>query len=242
MFLDRKRVLVFSAHAADFCSRAGGTIARFSDAGATVHIHDFTYGELLESPALWAQEPPPPIGVIKAIRKEEMAAAAGILGATIDCFDYGDGPLLLGPERRLEVMDAIRAFKPDVVLCHWIDDFLHPDHVEAAQGVLWAARYCNTPGIKTAHGPCAFSPDYVCYETQLGASPVTKFLPEFYVDIGATIERKIEAMKALAAQPSLPTQYEVLARYRAFEAQLTAGMAECTFAEGFCRIGTDAVR
>ena len=36
MFLERKQVLVFSAHAADFCSRAGGTIARLSDAGARV--------------------------------------------------------------------------------------------------------------------------------------------------------------------------------------------------------------
>ena len=79
---------------------------------------------------------PPPIGVIRAIRGEEIEKAAGILGATTDCFDYADDPLLLGPERRLEVMDAIRAFVPDVVLCHYIDDFLHPDHVEAAQGVL----------------------------------------------------------------------------------------------------------
>ena len=52
MFLDHKRVLVFSAHAVNFRLRAGGTFARFTDAGATVHIHDFTYGELLESAAL----------------------------------------------------------------------------------------------------------------------------------------------------------------------------------------------
>ena len=168
-----------------------------------------------------------------------MERAAGILGATIDCFDYGDGPLLLGPERRLEVMDAIRAFVPDVVLCHWIDDFLHPDHVEAAQGVLWAARYCSTPGIETSNGHCP-SPEYVCYETQLGASPVTKFLPDFFVDIDSTMGRKIEAMKALVAQPSLPTQYEVLARYRAFEAQSTAWMKGCEFAEAFVRLGTEA--
>jgi LmbE family N-acetylglucosaminyl deacetylase len=136
-------------------------------------------------------------------------------------------------------MDVIRAFRPDTVLCHWIDDFLHPDHVEAAQAVLWAARYCHAPGIKTAeHGPCA-SPEFVCYETQLGASPVTKFLPDFYVDVDRTMDRKISAMKALAAQPALPAQYEVLARYRAFEAQITAAMT-CTFAEGFCRIGKEA--
>ena len=69
MFLDQKRVLVFSAHAADFCSRAGGTIARFADNGAQVHVQDLTYGELLESPALWAQEPPPSVEEIKTITK-----------------------------------------------------------------------------------------------------------------------------------------------------------------------------
>ena len=241
MFLDHKKVLVFSAHAADFCSRAGGTIARFTDAGASVHIHDFTYGEIMESPALWGQQPPPPIDVIKAIRGEERERGAAILGATIDCFDYGDGPLLWGPERRREVMKAIRAFAPDVVVCHWIDDFLNPDHVEAAQAVLWATRYCGTLGIETGNAPCP-SPEYVCYETQLGASPVTKFLPDFFVDIDSTIDRKIEAMKALASHPAIPTQYEVLARYRAFEAQLPAGMTPCTFAEGFCWYGKGAVR
>ena len=37
-----RRVLIFSAHAADFCSRAGGTIARLTDAGSTVHVVDFS--------------------------------------------------------------------------------------------------------------------------------------------------------------------------------------------------------
>ena len=241
MFLEKERVLVFSAHATDFCSRAGGTIARFTDAGASVHIVDLSYGELCESPALWDRDPLPSIDDIKAIRKGEIETAADILGATIEFFDYGDGPLLLGPDRRLEIMGAIRAFQPDVVLCHWIDDTLHPDHVEAAQGLLWACRYCEVRGIETGHAPCHV-PEFVCYEAQLGLSPVTKFLPEFFVDIGATMESKIAAMKALAAQPSLPVQYETLSKYRALEAQITAGMKECVYAEGFCRIGKGAVR
>ena len=33
-----KRVLVVSAHAADFCSRAGGTIAKYVNAGHVVRI------------------------------------------------------------------------------------------------------------------------------------------------------------------------------------------------------------
>ena len=218
-FLQHERVLVFSAHAADFCSRAGGTIARLVDEGAAVHIHDLTYGERCEAPALYARDPVPSLDEIKAIRKEEIEAAAATLGATIDCFDFGDSPLLVGPQRRLEILDAIRAFEPEVVLCHWIDDILHPDHVETAQAVLWAKSYCGIPGIETRHAPCA-TPQYICYEAQLATSSVTKFLPDFYVNIDSTMERKIEAMAKLAAQPSLVEQYTKLALYRGLEAQM----------------------
>ena len=239
-FLQKKRVLVFSAHAADFCSRAGGTIARLGDEGAAVHIHDLTYGERCEAPALYARDPVPSLEEIKAIRREEIEAAAAVLGATVDCFDFGDSPLLLGPERRLEILDAIRAFEPEVLLCHWIDDILHPDHVETAQAVLWARSYCGVPGIETGHPPCA-TPEYICYEAQLATSPVTRFLPDFYVDIDSTMERKVEAMAKLAAQPSLVDQYTKLARYRGLEAQIVAGMKDCTCAEGFVRIGKEGM-
>ena len=240
MIQEGMRVIVFSAHAADFCSRAGGTIIRFIEAGGTVHVHDMTYGERLESPALWARNPRPTLDEVKAIRKAEIEAAAGILGAAIECFDFGDGPLVLGPERRLQVLDAIRVFRPDLVLSHWINDLLHPDHVETTQAVLWACRYCGALGIETAHAPCS-RPPLVCYETNLGTASVSKFLPQIYVDITSVIDRKIEALKKLAAQPQLPASYEVLARYRALEAQTTAEIADCQFAEGFVRIGTQAV-
>jgi 4-oxalomesaconate hydratase len=117
-----RRVLVFSAHAADFCSRAGGAIIRLVDAGSTVLVYDMTYGEKCESPALWARDPKPTIDEVKEIRKQEMEAAAAALGASIACLDYGDSPLLIGPERRQQVMEVFREFQPDLVLTHWKDD------------------------------------------------------------------------------------------------------------------------
>jgi 4-oxalomesaconate hydratase len=68
MITSDQRVLVFSAHAADFCSRAGGTIMKFIEAGATVHVHDLTYGERCESPAVWARDPKPTIEEVKKVR------------------------------------------------------------------------------------------------------------------------------------------------------------------------------
>ena len=240
MICEGRKVLVFSAHAADFCSRAGGTIIRFVEAGGEVKVHDLTYGERCESPTLWDREETPTMAEIKAIRKGEIEAAATLLGADIDCFDFGDSPLVLGPERRLQILDAIRAFQPDLVLSHWINDLLHPDHVEATQAVLWASRYCGVTGIQTAHAPCA-SPQLICYETMLGTASLAKFLPDIYVDITAVFPRKQEALKKLATQPELPERYEILARYRALEAQFAAGMRECRFAEGLRQIGATAV-
>ena len=55
------------------------------------------------------------------------------------------------------------------------------------------------------------------------------------------MERKTAAMAELAAQPSLVDQYTKLARYRGLEAQIVAGMKECTCAEGFVRIGKEGM-
>jgi len=48
------RLLVFSAHSADFCSRAGGTIAKYAASGAQVRVVCLTYGERSESGGLYA--------------------------------------------------------------------------------------------------------------------------------------------------------------------------------------------
>ena len=80
----------------------------------------------------------------------------------------------------------------------------------------------------------------MCYETTLGTSPVAKFMPNLYVDITHVLERKKEALRELATQPKLPDNYEFLARFRGIEAQQTAWIRECVYAEAFCRIGTEA--
>lgn len=234
-----RRVLVFSAHAADFCSRAGGTIARLVDAGGTVHIHDMTYGEKCESPALWAQDPPPSIEQIKVIRGQEMERAASALGATIDCLDWGDSPLIVDADRQQQLLGLFCAFQPDLVLTHWKDDVLHPDHMECTRAVIWASRYCFRPGLDLPSPPCP-SPQVALYETTLGTAPVSGFLPNLFVDISDVQPRKKEALGHLAAQPDLGERYEQLAAYRAIEAQSTAWMKGCRYAEGFVRLGTEA--
>ena len=232
-------VLVFSAHAADFCSRAGGTIARLTEIGSKVHIVDFSNGEKCDSPALWARDPVPSLEEIKALRAEEMGQAAAILGATIECLDFGDSPLLIGPERRQLLIEVLRRHQPDLVLSHWKDDILHPDHCVATEAVIWASRYCFRPGIEEDLAPW-HAPEIVFYETTLGTAPVARYIPNLFVDISSCYDRKCQALDCFAAQPGLAERYGWLARYRALEAQSTAWMKGCEYAEGLVRLGTES--
>jgi 4-oxalomesaconate hydratase len=237
MISQNQRVLVFSAHAADFCSRAGGTIMKFVEAGGTVHVHDLTYGERCESTALWAREQKPTIEEVKEIRAGEIERASAIIGTTADCFDWGDSPLVIGAERELHLLECIRAFKPDVILSHWKDDIMHPDHAETTRAVIFASSYCGSGGIETASEPCR-RPTLYMYETTSGTAPVSRFLPDTFVDITDVFDRKRDALKELAAQPVLVGSYEVIGRYRAMEAGTTAGMGGCKYAEAFVKFGT----
>ena len=183
--------------------------------------------------------PTPSLEEVKAIRGQEISAAATVLGASIDCLDWGDSPLIVDAERQQQLLSLFRAFQPDLVLTHWIDDVLHPDHMEAARAVVWASRYCFRPGLELDEPPSP-SPQVAFYETTLGTAPVARFLPNLFVDITDVQAHKREALTHLQAQPDLPERYEILARYRALEAQSTAWMKGCEFAEAFVRLGTEA--
>ena len=52
-----KKMMVVSAHAADWCTRAGGTIRRMIEEGWDVQVHVLTYGEHGESGAYWKNNP-----------------------------------------------------------------------------------------------------------------------------------------------------------------------------------------
>jgi 4-oxalomesaconate hydratase len=237
MIQENQRVLVFSGHAADFCSRAGGTIMKFVEAGGTAQVFNLTYGERCESPALYKRNPKPSEQEVKEIRAGEIQRAADILGTSIESFDYGDSPLVIDADRKLHILEKFRAFRPDVVLTHWKNDIMHPDHAETTKAVLWACSYCGVGGIPTEADPCP-KPALYCYETTSGTAPVSKFLPDVFVDITDVFDRKREALKQLAAQPALVRMYEVIGRYRALEATQTARISGCEFAEGFSKLGS----
>ena len=77
--MEGKRILVVSAHAADYVWRSGGTIAKYIKHGANVDVVVLSFGVRGESAAQWKKEGAT-YDTVKQNRLEETTKAAEILG------------------------------------------------------------------------------------------------------------------------------------------------------------------
>ena len=226
-------ILVFSAHAADFCSRAGGTIALYTRRGAAVHVVDLTYGERGESEDYWASEGEKSEAGAREARSVEAREAAGILGASIEFLDYGDYPLIIGRERLEAMARLIRMRRPALILTHWKCDPFNPDHQAAAEAVLRAAGMAAIPGFDHETGKIPF-PYIFGFEPTVPRNDATGFCPDHYVEIDEVFDIKLEALRALRSQAKLVRFYTQWAEYRGFQAAQTASRP-VRYAEAFQR-------
>ncbi|MCC6859378.1 MAG: PIG-L family deacetylase [Bryobacterales bacterium] len=199
------RVLAVSAHPADFCSRAGGTLIKHVRAGARAKVIWLTQGESDESAFLIRQRPGISVDEVRRIREKEAFACAEVIGAEGRMFGFGDGPLRMTPERMELLAREIADFKPSLILTHWKDELTYPTHWRTAVSVIEAAQMARA------------SWDIRFFEPNLGTASRVGFVPDHYVDIGEVFERKIEALKTLAAQPALVPNYTVCNRWRGLE-------------------------
>lgn len=214
-------VLAVSAHPDDVELTCGGTLARVAASGRTFGILDLTRGEMgtRGSPEQ---------------RDEEARRAAEILGATFRrTLDLGDGGLRTGRAEELALIDEIRRARPRIVLAPYPED-RHPDHARAGALARDAAFYAGLRRIETAHP--AHRPQQVLY-----FSTMYEHRPDFVVDVSATHEIKMRAIRAFASQFHDPASKEpmtILATEtflagvegRARNAGLSIGAA---FGEGF---------
>ncbi|HTK15969.1 MAG TPA: PIG-L deacetylase family protein [Acidimicrobiia bacterium] len=125
-----RRVLAIGAHSDDIEFGCAATLAKWSDAGAEVHLLVCTDG----SKGTW--DPRADLTALVARREDEQRDAAKILGAIdVRFLRRIDGELVNDLATRAEVCAAIREVKPDVVLGHdpWQAYRLHPDHLEAGR-------------------------------------------------------------------------------------------------------------
>ena len=131
--LTPRRALVVGAHPDDIEFGCGATVARWSAAGAEVHLLVLTDG----SKGTWdARED---VAALVGRRRVEQQAAARALGAAhVEFLDLVDGELEAGRAERAEVCAVIRRVAPDTLVGHdpWKRYRLHPDHRRAGELVV----------------------------------------------------------------------------------------------------------
>ncbi len=186
----RKKVIVFEAHGDDMEFAAGGTIAKFADAGHEVTLVVATDNDK-GSFEMTAEE-------LRAARDREIGEAANVLGVkNVICLGYSDGELAeQAPPAVLrgQFMRIIRQVKPDVMFT-W-DPFApyegHPDHRAVAAAASEAASFSHFPLYYPEQiRDEGLEPHYVGEQWYFAKVPRDH---NVWVDISATIDRKIQAL------------------------------------------------
>jgi LmbE family N-acetylglucosaminyl deacetylase len=223
-----RRALAVGAHPDDVELQAGGTLAAWAARGAHVELACFTAGEKGSS------DPGADPAELGRRRRAEADAAARALGAATPVHFLGavDGELEVTMALRLAVARLVRAVRPDVVLGHdpWRRDLLHPDH--RAAGLL------TVDGVVAARDPL-YAPELAA-EGLAAHRPHTVLLfgtdaPDELVEVTATIDAKLAALRAHASQ--LPDHADTERRVRTWNAAIGAGPG-LPYAEAFHTLDT----
>ncbi len=223
---DVRRVLVIVAHPDDAEFGCAGSTARWVDEGQEVFYCIGTNGNRgSDDPAMTPER-------LAAIREEEQRAAAGSLGVTDLVFlGYPDGELEDTREARRDVVRAIRRFRPDRLVTQNPFPSLNPysghrDHRHAGRLALdavypYARDRLHFPEL-LAEG---WQPHKVREVYVMGHAE-----PDVVVDITATMERKLTALRCHASQLKDFAGVEGRVRERAAEVGKPHGY---TYAEAF---------
>lgn len=177
-------IAAICAHPDDAELVMGGTIAGEARRGRRIALVDLTRGE---SGSRGTPE----------IRAAEAAAAAAIVGAAHrESLGLPDACLTGSLDERDAVVEAVRRLRPRLVLLqHWRQR--HPDHAAAGRIVYDACFVAGLRNYRPELGP-AFRPRKLVYALSLIESADTR--PGFVVDVTATWEVKMRAVRAFASQ------------------------------------------
>ena len=132
-------ILAFGAHPDDVELAAAGTVIKHVKQGKKVGIIDLTKGEMGTRGSA-------------EIRIEEAKLSSKILGISVrENLELDDAFFEISNENLLKVINKIRKYKPNVVLCNAISD-RHPDHGRASELISRACFMSGLEKIKTFEG------------------------------------------------------------------------------------------
>ena len=219
-------ILAFGAHPDDVELGCSGTIAKEISLGKKVGIVDLTRGELGTRGSV-------------EIRNSESAKASAILGVIArENLDMRDGFFLNDEAHQLKIIEMIRKYKPEVVLCNAIQD-RHIDHGKGSKLVSDACFLSGLIQIKTELNGVqqeAWRPKIVYHYIQW-----QNIEPDFVVDISDFMDKKMASVLAYASQFYNPNSNEPVSPITSknfldsvkYRAQDLGRLVNVTYAEGF---------
>lgn len=178
-------ILAFGAHPDDIELGCSGTIAKEISLGKKVGIIDLTRGELGTRGSV-------------EIRNAEAAKAMEILGVSVrQNLDMRDGFFINDEAHQMRIIEIIRKYKPEIVLCNAVED-RHIDHGKGSSLVSDACFLSGLRQIKTEYegeAQEAWRPKVVYHYIQW-----KNLEPDFVVNITGFMEVKMESILAYGSQ------------------------------------------
>jgi bacillithiol biosynthesis deacetylase BshB1 len=219
-------ILAIGAHPDDIELGCGATIAKEISLGKKVGVLDLTRGELGTRGSA-------------EIRDMEASNSAKILGLTIrENLAFRDGFFVNDEAHQLKIIEIIRKYQPDIILCNAIDD-RHIDHPKGSKLVCDACFLSGLRKIETTHkgkNQIAWRPKQVYHYIQWKSIE-----PDFVVDVSGFIDIKMNAVKAYSSQfydknskePSSPISSKNFLDSIIYRAQDLGRLIGVNHAEGF---------
>ena len=219
-------ILAFGAHPDDVELGCSGTIAKEVSLGKKVGIIDLTRGELGTRGSV-------------EIRNSESAKASEILGVSVrENLDMRDGFFINDEAHQLKIIQMLRKYRPEIVLCNAITD-RHIDHGKGSKLVSDACFLSGLVKIETelnGEKQQAWRPKVLYHYIQW-----QNIEPDFVVDISGFLDKKMESVLAYGSQFYDPNSKEPVTpitsktfldsvKYRAEDLGRLVGVA---YAEGF---------
>ncbi|HTD40481.1 MAG TPA: bacillithiol biosynthesis deacetylase BshB1 [Mucilaginibacter sp.] len=178
-------ILVLPVHPDDAELGCSGTILKEVALGRKVGIIDLTRGELGTRGSA-------------EIRAQESAASAKILGLTVrDNLELLDGFFENNKPHQLKVIEAIRSFKPEIVITNAYHD-RHPDHGRASDLVEDSAFLSGLRKIETFYNgekQQEWRPKLVLHFIQ-----DNYIKPDILIDVTDYWDKKLESIHAFGSQ------------------------------------------
>ena len=187
-------ILAFGAHPDDVELGCGGTIALSVSQGKSVGIIDLTQGELGTRGSA-------------DLRKEEAETAKAILKVSVrENLSFRDGFFINDEVHLRKVIQKIRAFQPDIVICNAV----HDRHIDHGKGNKLVNDACFLSGLTKIKSQSESGENQEAWRPKLVLEYIqwNEITPDIVLDISGFLKTKLNAVKAYSSQFHNPNTKE----------------------------------